>query len=103
MDMMKMLGQLQESQQKIQNAKEAMKNEFLDEKSSDNLLEVKVSKAGRVKEIKIDDELLEDKEQLVDYLILTLNKALEKAQNQYDAELERVARQGMPQIPGMPF
>ncbi|AFL96302.1 DNA-binding protein, YbaB/EbfC family [Ornithobacterium rhinotracheale DSM 15997] len=100
---MKMLGQLQESQQKIQNAKEAMKNEFLDEKSSDNLLEVKVSKAGRVKEIKIDDELLEDKEQLVDYLILTLNKALEKAQNQYDAELERVARQGMPQIPGMPF
>ncbi|MGV4528873.1 YbaB/EbfC family nucleoid-associated protein [Ornithobacterium rhinotracheale] len=103
MDMMKMLGQLQESQQKIQNAKEAMKNEFLDEKSSDNSLEVKVSKAGRVKEIKIDDELLEDKEQLVDYLILTLNKALEKAQNQYDAELERVARQGMPQIPGMPF
>ncbi|QAR30892.1 YbaB/EbfC family nucleoid-associated protein [Ornithobacterium rhinotracheale] len=103
MDMMKMLGQLQESQQKIQNAKEAMKNEFLDEKSSDNLLEVKVSKAGRVKEIKIDDELLEDKEQLVDYLILTLNKALEKAQNQYDEELERVARQGMPQIPGMPF
>lgn len=103
MDMMKMLGQLQESQQKIQNAKEAMKNEFLDEKSSDNLLEVKVSKAGRVKEIKIDDELLEDKEQLVDYLILTLNKALERTQNQYDAELERVARQGMPQIPGMPF
>ncbi|MCK0201449.1 YbaB/EbfC family nucleoid-associated protein [Ornithobacterium rhinotracheale] len=100
---MKMLGQLQESQQKIQNAKEAMKNEFLDEKSSDNLLEVKVSKAGRVKEIKIDDELLEDKEQLVDYLILTLNKALERTQNQYDAELERVARQGMPQIPGMPF
>ncbi|UOH76998.1 YbaB/EbfC family nucleoid-associated protein [Ornithobacterium rhinotracheale] len=103
MDMMKMLGQLQESQQKIQNAKDAMKNEFLDEKSSDNLLEVKVSKAGRVKEIKIEDELLEDKEQLVDYLILTLNKALENAQNQYDAELERVARQGMPQIPGMPF
>ncbi|MRJ09197.1 hypothetical protein EDL99_10045 [Ornithobacterium rhinotracheale] len=100
---MKMLGQLQESQQKIQNAKDAMKNEFLDEKSSDNLLEVKVSKAGRVKEIKIEDELLEDKEQLVDYLILTLNKALENAQNQYDAELERVARQGMPQIPGMPF
>lgn len=103
MDMMKMLGQLQESQQKIQEAKEAMKNEFLNEKSSDHLLEVKVSKAGRVKEININDELLEDKEQLVDYLILTLNKALENAQNQYDMELERVARQGIPQIPGMPF
>lgn len=103
MDMMKMLGQLQESQRKVEEAKNRMANEFLIESTSDNLLTAKVSKNGRIKEIQIHDELLEDKEQLTDYLILTLNKVLEKAQNEFDAELAKVAKQGMPQIPGMPF
>lgn len=98
-----MLGKLQESQQRIEEAKKRMSNEFLEEKSSDDLLKVCVSKNGRIKEIEINNDLLEDKEQLIDYLILTLNKALEKAQNQYDSELEKVAKQGMPSIPGMPF
>lgn len=103
MDMMKMLGQLQESQKKVEEAKNRMANEFLTESTSDNLLTAKVSKTGRVKELNINDELLEDKEQLTDYLILTLNKVLEQAQTQYEAELANVAKQGMPKIPGMPF
>ena len=103
MDMMKMLGQLQESQRKVEEAKNRMANEFLTETTTDKLLTTKVSKNGRIKEINIDDELLEDKEQLVDYLILTLNKALDKAQSEFDSEVESVAKQGMPNIPGMGF
>lgn len=103
MDMMKMLGQLQASQQKVEEAKKRMMNEFISESTSDDLLQVKVSKAGRVKEIELKDELLEDKEQLTDYLILTLNKALEKAQAQHDMEVEKVAKEGLPSIPGMGF
>lgn len=103
MDMMKMLGQLQESQRKVEEAKNRMANEFLTETTTDKLLTTKVSKNGRIKEINIDDKLLEDKEQLVDYLILTLNKALDKAQNEFDSEVESVAKQGMPNIPGMGF
>lgn len=103
MDMMKMLGQLQESQKKVEEAKNRMANEFLTESTSDKLLTTKVSKNGRIKELTIDDELLEDKEQLVDYLVLTINKALEKAQNEFDREIESVAKQGMPKIPGMGF
>ncbi|MXV38337.1 hypothetical protein GO491_06545 [Flavobacteriaceae bacterium Ap0902] len=100
---MKMLGQLQESQKKVEEAKNRMAGEYITEATSDNLLSAKVSKNGRVKEITINDELLEDKEQLVDYLILTLNKALDKAQTEFDAEIESVAKSGMPNIPGMPF
>ncbi|WP_369426508.1 YbaB/EbfC family nucleoid-associated protein [Profundicola chukchiensis] len=103
MDMMKMLGQLQESQRKVEEAKTRLANEYLTEATSDKLLTTKVSKNGRIKELNIEDELLEDKEQLVDYLILTLNKALDKAQNEFDAEIENVAKQGMPKIPGMGF
>lgn len=101
--MMKMLGQLQESQKKVEEAKNRMAGEYITETTSDKLLSAKVSKNGRIKELNIDDELLDDKEQLVDYLILTVNKALDKAQEEYDAEIENVAKSGMPQIPGMPF
>jgi DNA-binding protein YbaB len=45
--------------------------------------------------------LLEDKEQLEDYLILTLNKAIEKATAINEAEIAAVAKEGMPNIPGM--
>ncbi len=103
MDMMKMLGQLQESQKNIEEAKNKMANEYIAESSSDNLLKVEVYKNGRIKDIAIEDQLMEDKEQLTDYLILTLNKALEKAQIDYEAELQKVARKGLPNIPGMPF
>ncbi len=103
MDMMKMLGQLQESQKNIEEAKSKLANEFVTESSNDGLLTVEVSKNGRVKDLDINDELMQDKEQLVDYLILTLNKALEKAQNEYDSELQKVAKKGLPNIPGMPF
>jgi DNA-binding protein YbaB len=44
---------------------------------------------------------LEDKEQLEDYLILVLNKAIEKASNVNQAELDAVAKMEMPMIPGM--
>jgi DNA-binding protein YbaB len=45
--------------------------------------------------------LLEDKEQLEDYLIVTLNKAIEKATNVNERELDAVAKMDMPMIPGM--
>lgn len=83
MDMMKMLGQLQESQQRVETLKKKLSQETIEEKTGDQLLSVEVYKNGRLKNIQIDDELLEDKEQLIDYIILTLNKALEKAQKRF--------------------
>jgi DNA-binding protein YbaB len=54
-----------------------------------------------VKSITIDDSLLEDKEQLEDYLILVLNKAIAKTTKVNEAELDAVAKMDMPMIPGM--
>lgn len=103
MDMMKMLGQLQESQQRVETLKKKLSQETIEEKTRDQLLSVEVYKNGRLKNIQIDDELLEDKEQLIDYIILTLNKALEKAQKDFDNQVEAEARKGLPSIPGMGF
>ncbi len=100
-DMMGMMGKLKETQQKVEETKNRMSTILIDEKSSDGLLEVTVTADRTIKKIEIADELLGDKEQLEDYLILTLNKALGRAQDLYDKEVAAVASQGMPNIPGM--
>jgi DNA-binding protein YbaB len=73
----------------------------VEEKSSDNLLKVTITANRKIKAIQIDESLLADKEQLEDYLILTLNKAIERATEVNEAELAAVAKEGMPNIPGM--
>ena len=65
------------------------------------ILGVKMRKSGVIKSIDIDEQLLKDKEQLEDYLVITLNKAIEKAGNIHETELAAVAKEGMPNIPGM--
>ncbi|WP_090753410.1 YbaB/EbfC family nucleoid-associated protein [Nonlabens sp. Hel1_33_55] len=100
-DMMGMMGKLKETQQKVEETKKRMSTVLIDEKSSDGLINVTVTADRQIKKIDIADELLEDKEQLEDYLILTLNKALDRASDIFDKEVAAVASEGMPNIPGM--
>ncbi|WNM18272.1 YbaB/EbfC family nucleoid-associated protein [Flavobacterium capsici] len=100
-DMMNMMGKLKETQQKIEETKARLDSVLIDEQSKDGLLKVTLTANQKVKSIIIDDSLLEDKEQLEDYLILVMNKAIEKATNVNETELAAVAKQGMPNIPGM--
>lgn len=100
-DMMNMMGKLKETQQKIEATKLRLDTVLIDEKSNDGLLEVTLTANRKIKSISIDESLLEDNEQLEDYLILVLNKAIERATNVNEAELAAVAKDGMPNIPGM--
>jgi DNA-binding YbaB/EbfC family protein len=102
-DMMGMMGKLKEAQQKVEDTKKRLDTVLVDEKSNDDLLKITLTANRKIKSIDIDDELLQDKEQLEDYLILTLNKAIEKATSINEAELAAAAKDGMPNIPGMNF
>ncbi|WP_435625530.1 YbaB/EbfC family nucleoid-associated protein [Flagellimonas sp.] len=100
-DLMGMMGKLKETQKKVEATKERLNTVMVDEKSSDGLLHVTLTANREIKTITIDESLLQDKEQLEDYLVLTLNKAIEKATQVNEAELGAVAKEGMPNIPGM--
>ena len=100
-DMMGMMNKIKETQKKVEETKERLKTVLLDEKSADGLLKVTITASREIKNIEIADELLEDKEQLEDYLILTLNKAIARATEVNENELAAVAKEGMPDIPGM--
>ena len=96
-----MMGKLKEAQEKVKQTKERLNTISLKESSSDGLLSITLTANKTIKAVEIDDSLLEDKEQLEDYLILTLNKAIEKASAIQEQELGAVAKEGMPNIPGM--
>jgi len=100
-DMMGMMNKLKETQEKVEATKERLKTVLIDEQSADGLLKITLTAARDIKNISIADELLEDKEQLEDYLVLTLNKAIKRASDVNDMELAAVAKDGMPDIPGL--
>jgi DNA-binding YbaB/EbfC family protein len=100
-DLMGMMGKLKETQTKVEETKKRMDTVLIDEQSSDDLLKVTITANRTIKSIQVDDELIKDKEQLEDYLILTLNKAIERATTINETEIAAVAKEGMPNIPGM--
>ncbi|RDK85423.1 YbaB/EbfC family nucleoid-associated protein [Marinirhabdus gelatinilytica] len=100
-DLMGMMDKLKETQEKVAATKKRLDTVMVDEQSNDGLLKVTLTANRTIKNIEVDESLLQDKEQLEDYLILTINKAIEKATAINEAELAAVAKEGMPNIPGM--
>lgn len=95
------MSKLKEAQKKVEATKERLHTVLIDESSNDDKLKVTITANRTLKSITINDDLLTDKEMLEDYLILTINKAIEKATNVNEAEIAAVAKEGMPNIPGM--
>lgn len=100
-DMMGMMNKLKETQKKVEETKNRLNHVLIDEQSTDGKLKVSLTANRTIKSIAVADELLQDKEMLEDYLILTLNKAIERATQINEAELAAVAKDGMPNIPGL--
>lgn len=100
-DLMGMMGKLKETQEKVKATKERLNTVFIEETSPEDKVRVKISANREIKSLEIDDSLLEDKDQLEDYLLLALNKAISKATEVHETELAAVAKDGMPNIPGL--
>lgn len=101
MDLMGMMGKLKATQQKIEDTKKRLDTVLIDEQSADGLLKVTLTANSRVKSVVVADALLQNKVQLEDYLIVVMNKAIEKAASVNKSELDAVTKVDMPMIPGM--
>lgn len=98
-DIKGMMGKLKEAQQNIEETKVRLNSVLIDEQSNDGLLKVTMTANRTIKNLSVDDALLEDKEQLEDYLVTVLNKAINRATTINEAELATVAKEGMPNLP----
>lgn len=100
-DFMGMMGKLKDTQAKIQQTKERLDHVLVEEHSTEGLVKITLTANRTIRRIEVSDALLSDKEALEDYLVVTLNKAIEKATKIQESELAAVAKEGMPNIPGM--
>lgn len=100
-DISGMMDKLKDAQQKVEETKKRLDTVLIDEAAANGSLKITVTANREIKAISINQDLLQDKEELEDYLILTLNKALKKAGEINEHELAIAAKDGMPNIPGM--
>lgn len=100
-DLQGMMGKLKEAQQKVEETKTRLNSVLIDEVSADENIKVTITANREIKRISINDILLKDAEELEDYLIITLNKAIAKATTINEDELAIAAKSGMPNISGM--
>ena len=102
-DLSGMMDKLKKAQEEVENTKVRLDSVLVDEVSSDGKIKVTLTANRKIRSISIDDSLLNDAEELEDYLIITLNKAIEKASKINETEMAVAAKSGMPNIPGMGF
>jgi DNA-binding YbaB/EbfC family protein len=100
-DMMGMMNKIKEAQKKVEETKERLNTVIIEESSANGEIKVSMNANRHIKSIEINEEVLEDKEMLEDYLIITLNKAITRATAINETELAAVAKEGMPNIPGL--
>ena len=96
-----MMAKLKEAQAKIEETKIRLNTIMVDGEAGNGMVVATVTANREIKNIAIDEELLDDKEALEDYLIIALNKAIEKANGINEAEMAAAAKGGLPDIPGM--
>ena len=100
-DLSGMMNKLKEAQQEIEKTKTRLNSVFIEETSTDNKIKITLTANSIIKNISIDNSLLSDAEELEDFLILTLNKALAKASKINEDEMATAAKSNMPNIPRM--
>ena len=100
-DISGMMQKLKDAQQKVEATKEHLNTVLIEGQANNSAVKVTVTANREVKSIEIADALLQDKEELEDYLIIALNDAISKATKINEAELAAAAKDGMPNIPGM--
>ena len=100
-DLSGMMNKLKDAQQEVEKTKTRLHTVLVDEVSGDKKIKVTLTANREIKAISIDASLLKDAEELEDYLILTLNKAIAKASKINDDEMAAAAKTNMPDIPGM--
>lgn len=99
-DLSGMMNKIQEAQKKIEETKKRLGSVLIDEETPGKI-KVTVTGNREIKSIQVNESILQDVEELEDYLVLTLNKALKRANDINEKEMAIAAKDGMPNIPGM--
>lgn len=93
-NMKDMMGKLKEAQKQVEETKERLESVYVKESSGG--VTITISGNRQIKEIEIDNNLLQDKNELTDHLVIALNKAIEQASAINEREMQQAAQGMMP-------
>jgi len=93
MDMSKMLQQLGEMQQQMQQAQAELANETVEATAGGGMVTVVANGAGEIKQIKIESKAIDpdDPEMLEDMIIAAVNEAIRSAHSLMESKLGGLA------------
>lgn len=92
-----MMGKLQEMQQKSEEVKKRLDSISVEATAEDSKIKVVSNGNKKITSVEISAELMNsDKEQLEDLLLLTVNRALEKADKLAESEMAGIAKGFLP-------
>lgn len=100
-DMMGMMGKLKDAQKSAEETKVRMNSVMVSDDAAGGAIRITASANKEIKEIEISDALMQDKEELIDLLIVALNKTLKKAGEVQEKEMQTSMKENMPNIPGL--
>jgi nucleoid-associated protein EbfC len=102
MSMFDMMKKLQEAQQKMGESKARLETITVEGKSPEGLIKVTANGNRVIKGITFaSDSILQDKDQLEDYMIIAVNDALAQAEKVNEAEMKNAASGMMPGLGSM--
>lgn len=97
MDISNMMGMLGNFQHKIKEAQQKLDDITIYEQG--NGISITVTASKKIKDISIASDY--DKDELEDLLVITLNKALDKAGQRAEEEMKSVSNGMLPNLPGL--
>lgn len=89
-----MMAKLQEAQQQAGEVKNRLNQVELKEDNGE--ICIRITGNREIKDIEIHENLLQDREELEDKLVLAINRAIARADETHEREMESVARGMMP-------
>jgi len=93
MDMNKLLQQVGEMQEQMQQAQSELDSEVVESSAGGGMVSVKATGAGEIKEIKIDPKAIDpnDPELLADMVLAAVNEAIRSARSLQESKLGGLA------------
>lgn len=88
---------IKKMQQQVEESKKRLETVVVEGKAEGITVEINGNR--KVRDVRIDDAVMDDKESLQDLMLVAMNRALEEAEKVYEAEMASSAQNIMPNFP----
>jgi len=98
-----LFGKMQQIQADLAEAKKQMKDKTVEAESGGGMVKVTASCDLRIRSLQIDPEIIDknDPELMQDLVVAAVNLAISRAEELSQTEMAKLAKEKMPNIPGL--